>query len=437
MTITILYLIVCCIILEERTNINILIMKKLVFIFASLSVFAVLFSCSKNNQETESLEDNPRIKLSLSEQQKSFANSGNAFAFELFDKVSSSTDKSIVISPISMQYLLGMALNGAQGETAEQICKVLGFGAGQTDAVNQYVQSLLKQLPSLDKKTTLAFANAVYASNDEPILETYQKIVKDYYQAEVSKVNFSDKATLSKINSWCSKHTKGLVPEILNNLSGDEKAVLLNAMCFMSTWSNPFDKSRTTERIFSLEDGGTVKIPMMAKLLTLPYFENEDFSMVGLDYGNNAFSFLAILPSAGKSIADVTGFLKSGDLRSIFKTWRDFRVDLWLPRFETKFDIELNYVLSEMGMPDCFNPLKANFKSMFKTPSCFSLIKQSSAIKVDEKGTEAATVSVGKMGYTASHSLQNAVFHADRPFVYLIVENSTRTVLFAGKYTGK
>lgn len=404
-----------------------------------LFLFAVLTcSCSKSDPESDSQEDNPLKCLSLSQQEMSFVKQGNNFALRFFDEISDRHEESVVVSPLSMQFLLGMALDGAQGETADQISTVLGYGANQTDAVNQYCLSVMKQLPGLDKKTNLAFANAAYANKNNQFLEAFKNSVGQYYEADVSNMDFSDKSTLSKINSWCSKHTKSLIPSIVDNLSGAELAVLLNATYFKSEWKQPFDKINTSERSFTCADGKSVNVSMMAQTGNMIYMENEDLRLVSLPYGNEAYSMLVILPANGKTLADVTETLKNKDLNSVLSSWGLYEVDLWLPKFETKFNIELNDVLSEMGMPDSFNPDKANFLSMFKSPSHLSLVKQNSFIKVEERGTEAASVSKGKVVPTAAGpSERKAVFHADHPFVYLITENSSNIVLFAGKYTGE
>lgn len=408
---------------------------KYILFFLVLAIIAV--SCSKSSTESDGQKDDSFKSLSLNEQQRVFATSGNSFALNLLDEVSDLKDENLIVSPLSMQYLLGMLLNGAQGETADQISKVLGYGTGQIDVVNQYAQTLMKQLPSLDKKATVTFANAVYAGNQYQLLDAFKKSVGSFYGAEVSNVDFSDKSTVNKINSWCAKQTKSLIPSIIDNISSDTKAVLLNATYFNSEWKSPFDKSYTSNRLFAYEGSGGIYVPMMAKTGDMSYVENDNLSMVSLPYGNGVFSMLVILPSSGKTIADVTEYLKTTDFTSLSKSMLSYNVDLWLPRFEIKFNMDFSDILSGMGMPDCFNN-SADFTAMFKTSSKISLIKQSATIKVEERGTEASVVSQGYLTPTASSPSElKAVFHADHPFVYLIVENSTKTILFAGKYTGK
>ena len=146
---------------------------------------------------------------------------------------------------------------------------------------------------------------------------------------------------------------------------------------------------------------------------------------------------MVILPAEGKTLEDVTEYLNA-------ESWADFKrsmvrchVDLWLPKFETKFEIKLNGILSAMGMPSAFDPWIADFSAMSKAALCLSFVKQNAVIKVDEEGTEAAAVSFAGMETSAVAPGQHIVFHADKPFLYLITESSTGVVLFAGKFTGR
>ena len=112
------------------------------------------------------------------------------------------------------------------------------------------------------------------------------------------------------------------------------------------------------------------------------------------------------------------------------------QVDLWLPRFETKYEAELNDMLEQLGMPTAFTPA-ADFSGMTNQPVCIGFIKQKAIIKVDEEGSEAAAVSSAGVFVTSPGPNPHAVFHADHPFLYLITESSTGAVLFAGRYSGE
>lgn len=168
----------------------------------------------------------------------------------------------------------------------------------------------------------------------------------------------------------------------------------------------------------------------------LLYQDNDVLRAVRLPFGNEAYSMVVILPAEGKTLSDVTESLDS-------ESWAKFRsslvpcdVDLWLPKFETKYHIDLNGVLSAMGMPSAFSPKSADFSAMSKEDINLSLVQQDAIIKVDEAGAEAAAVSLAGFVMAAAPG-QHVVFHADKPFLYLITESSTGAILFAGKYAGK
>ena len=185
---------------------------------------------------------------------------------------------------------------------------------------------------------------------------------------------------------------------------------------------------------FTLENGEKKNVQMMKNNIELYCLGNDVFTAVKIPYGNGAFNMMIILPDEGHSLEDVTDSLKGKTLKDF--SLRHYMVDLWLPKFETKFSFELNDILSAMGMPSAFNEHTADFKAMTDTDIFLSYVKQDAFIKVDENGTEAAAVTSAG-GLTTSLPAGPIVFHADRPFLYLIVESNTGVVLFAGKYSGK
>ena len=379
--------------------------------------------------------DNTYKSLDLTTKSAEFVQKGNVFAFDFIERINAVTDKDYIISPLSMQFLLGMILDGAKGETAEQICNVLGYGEGETQAVNEFCLSMLEQLPALDKKTTLAIADAIFVDDGWPLKKTYKDDVAKYYKAEVSNLDFANgKASLDVINGWCNKKTNGMIPKVLEEVTTDVLAYLLNAVYFKSEWSSPFQKGLTSEDKFRDESGNGSKVMMMRKETELRYSDNKLYQLVRLPYGNEAFAMYVFLPTEGHTVADVAKSLNK-DYGMGMSTCL---VDLWLPKFETNYHIKLNDILSEMGMPNSFDGSKADFTGMSEYALCLSYVNQDAAIKVDEEGTEAAAVSSAAMMKNTSIGFDRIVdFHADHPFLYLITESSTGAVLFAGRYSGK
>ena len=210
-------------------------MKHLALLFAFATIIVGSISCEKIGDED--LQDNPYKKLSLTTRSADLASKGNSFAFNYIDRVNDAVEGDFFISPLSMQFLLGMVLNGAREQTADEICSVLGYGKGEIDAVNDYCLSMLKQLPDLDKRTKLTIANAIFVNKDYSLLNSYKTDVGKFYEAEVENLDFSKNSSSTKaINKWCSDHTKGLVPEIIDSVDPRILAYLLNAMYFKSQW---------------------------------------------------------------------------------------------------------------------------------------------------------------------------------------------------------
>ena len=378
--------------------------------------------------------------LDLKPEQKALANAGNDFSFRFLQQIDKADDGDWFVSPMSLQFLLSVVLNGAQDATAEEIARTLGFEVSQLADLNELSRTLLEKLPKLDPATKLVIGNAVFINQIYPINKDYKKLVEEFYKAEVKNLDFKNKqGTLRTINGWCNKQTNGMIPQVLDDVEPEMFAYLLNALYFKGTWMSPFNKKWTKERPFHLDSGKETQVWMMEKEQKLAYGENELFQRVRLPYGEGYYAMYILLPKEGHTVAEVVASLDGdtwNDLRK--RMYADNKVDLWLPRFETKYHVKLNDILCDMGMPGSFRP-GADFKAMSRNADYLDFIQQDAIIKVNEEGSEAAAVTIGgMMGATAvAEPPRIIVFHADHPFLYLITEASTGAVLFAGKYTGK
>lgn len=408
-------------------------MKRLIIVSAAALALAATACVNSQNLGDQHNEYKP---IELTTKGAEFVQKGESFTFEFIDRINAEAEKDYIVSPLSMQFLLGMILNGAQGETAEQIATVLGYGAGEIAQVNEYCLSMLNQLPNLDRKTGIAIANAIYVDEGYGLKDAYKSEVGKYYKAEVANLDFSDGASaLKEINGWCKKNTGGMIDKILDEVSPEILAYLLNALYFKGQWKDKFSKSRSAEETFTNEAGTKSRVTMMKTEKKFPYAENDIYQAVKLPYGNGAYAMTVLLPKGRHTVADISATLRKSDWDGIRYGFDTCEVDLWLPRFETKYNIKLNELLSAMGMPDSFDPAKADFKAMSGDALCLSFVQQHAAIKVDEEGTEAAAVSSAGMLKEAAMPMDNAVFHADHPFLYLITESSTGVVLFAGRFS--
>ena len=369
-------------------------------------------------------------EIELAEGERKLIESNNDFAFNLFREAR--IDTSCVLSPLSITYALGMLNNGADGQTLKEINQTLGFGEAGADAINAFCQKMLKEANTLDPGTKALIANTIFVNEGlgYRLQEGFIDKANTYYSAEPQNRDFNDGETMDVINQWANDHTEGMIPEVLNEDSfhPDVVSYLLNALYFKGMWSDPFRKDMTRNESF----GGGEEVPMMHKMgQEFQYTENDLYQAVVLPYGNGAYQMTVFLPRENKTVGEVLETLNGSN-------WQfdslPTEVDLKLPRFETDTYQPLVKEMSELGMPTAFT-LLAEFPWFCNTPVYISNMFQVAKIKLDEEGTEAAAVTVIEIDSTAEPD-EPKRFHANRPFLYIISEQSTGAIFFIGQFTG-
>lgn len=401
-----------------------------------------------NGQDNDNNPSGDFRVINLSEAQKNAVDKNNDFAFNFFRQISEVNGlegHSFICSPLSATYALGMLNTGGQGKTSEEITAMLGFTDGSKQDVNDLCKLLIEQAPQVDQKATLKLADCVVTRQDVTLADTYQKEVKDYYQGELFSKDFSLPSTLSFINDWCSKHTEGMIPKIIDNLDPNSKLVLMNAIYFKAPWSGKFDEKETRSEEFTKEDGGKLNLAMMHREGAAFYQTNSLYATLGLPYGNGTnWVMYVLLPNEGHTVSEVAKSLTNS-------SWNQNRpvvsqygpdVDVKLPKFKIESDISLNGILSSMGAATMFNPSLADFTPMTVggTPLWVSMVRQKAAIEVAEEGTEASAVTIvgldtADIGGTDTTEIPK--FYATRPFIYIIQEASSKAVFFIGAYFGE
>ena len=405
----------------------------------------MMTACSSDNDESiVNPENNGRTPISLTRPEQELVTSNNDFAFNLFRLAGprkiwvEDPEKGIILSPISIIYALGMLNNGAAGETLQQINKVLGFN--NADEVNAFCKKMLTEAPHLDKLTKVQIANNIYVNKYYTLNPVFVEKANDYYNAQPETRDFADGKTLDVINQWASDHTEKMIEEVLHEkeFKPDAVSYLLNAIYFKGVWAEKFKKEETKEEEF--KPAGK-KVPMMHQKEKLLYADKGDYEALQLPYGNGAYSMTILLPKEGKSTYDIAQGLTAESWKTLWQKGVPSGgavVDVKLPRFETKTDVDLVETMSLLGMPNAFDPHKAEFPDFCNVPTYIELMKQVARIKVSEEGTEAAAVTVIGMGKMASLPSEpiHVNFHANHPFIYIISEQSTGAIFFIGHYTG-
>ncbi len=376
--------------------------------------------------------------IELTQEQKAFVAMNNDFSFNLYRAIQAADNKkSNITSPLSVAYVLGMLNNGATSITAKEIAKVLGFGDGDKQAINNYCKALIEQAPITDPSVTLQIANIVAANQNVNLEDTYKKNVTDYYSAEMASLDFSQKSSVDYLNGWCNEKSMGMIPEIIENLNPQDLLVLMNAVYFKATWTKKFDEKETKDEAFTLADGTSTKLPMMHCKALIRYCSNDIYSGISLSFGSgDKWDMKVLLPEKGKTVDDIINNLTSNSWGLNFGEIAI--VDIKIPRFTTKSDVTLNDMIAKLGAPSIFDSQKADFSLISKNQKQFfvSQIKQKAAIEVSEEGTKTTTVTVERGNGFAPLELLECDFHANRPFVYIIQEASSNVVFFIGTFQG-
>ena len=382
--------------------------------------------------------------IQLSKKQRDLVSGNNSFAFRLLQQTRAEGDnagKNLILSPLSITYALGMLNNGAAGETQQQISQMLGFGDTGLDDINAFCRKMLDEAPRLDPETKVRIANTIYMNQPYELLPAFVETARTCYEAEPETRNFHDGRTMDVINQWASDHTKGMIKKVLdeNSFNPDAVSYLLNATYFKGTWTEKFDTADTRDEAFSGYNKSLQQVPMMHMEDTLRYAEDDLCQALTMTYGRGLYQMTVLLPREGKTLEDVEQGLEA--------RWRGYSygneaiVDVKLPRFEANTDVNLKEVMSKLGMPLAFDMNLAEFPYFCNIPTYIGLMKQVARIKVNEQGSEAAAVTVIAMDGTAAPgpepALPHYVFHADRPFLYVISEQSSRAIFFVGQYVGE
>lgn len=378
--------------------------------------------------------DNTPKSISLTTDQQGLVVSNNDFAFNLFRKARK--DENMILSPLSITYALGMLNNGAAGETLQQINTVLGFGDAGADAINDFCRKMLSEALVLDELTKVMISNTIFfnAAKGYVLKDAFVEKANQYYDAVPESRNFGDGQTLDVINKWANDHTEGMIPQILKEDEFDADAVsyLLNALYFKGTWTLKFDEAETKAEQFGQE-----KVPMMHLENNLPYMDDTDCQMLALPYGNGAYQMTILLPHEGKTVNDVLQGMTAEKWKQ-YKWMDEAVVDVKLPRFESMTELNLNDIMSALGMPNAFVYGIAEFPDFCNKEDIYiSLMKQVAKIEVNEAGTEAAAVTIiGVKDSAGPEEPLHVKFHANRPFLYIISEQSTGSIFFIGQYMG-
>lgn len=387
-------------------------------------------SCSK--VEDEQLPTEP-VPINLTANQIALVGSENSFAFDIFGRIAdnSGTSNNIIISPLSISVALAMTLNGANGETLDAMLQTLKVEGLSPDEINKSYKDLTEALLSVDKRVLISIANSVWTEDEFTVKKAFIDILTKYYNAEAGSFDIDDPNAHLKINQWIEEKTNNLITNMLEKLQDNDVMLLVNAIYFKGKWKYQFDGSNTTSMPFYKSDGASVTVPMMKQTNKFKAYTGQDFILAEFPYGQGNFVMDVILPDPQKSLEDFSDSFTESNFNNWVSQLNEREINLSFPRFKYGFKKKLKDILSDMGMAVAFTDA-ADFSNISDTYDLLiNEVTHQAFIETNEEGTEAAAATVVEVGLT-SIGEQPLVLKLDHPFIYLIREISTNSILFMG-----
>jgi serine protease inhibitor len=367
-----------------------------------------------------------------------FLRAVNEFALELTVQLGrQDAGQNVFLSPANVAIALAMTANGARGETLQSMLSALNLNTLDLETVNSNFAALQALLVRDEPGATIAIANALWARAGVAFSADFLQRTQGFYDARIEALDFDQPDAPKTINEWVRRQTNDKIPAVVERIPEEIILLLMSAIYFNGKWETPFNPEFTQDRPFYLLNGTTKELPTMYRSGDFEYLKGDGFQAVRLPYAGGGVRMVIILPDADRTLAQLMDQLSIEN----WERWREqFSVkegQLYLPRFTTRYDKQLNQALSAMGMTEAFDDGRADFSGMRPVPPALfvSQVRHVAYVDVNEAGTEAAAVTSVEMGITSAMPTETFLMQVDRPFFFAIEETSTGSILFTGLIT--
>jgi serpin B len=362
------------------------------------------------------------------------------FAINLYHQLPSG-EGNLFFSPYSISTALAMTYGGARGETAKQMAQALQFNLPDHE-LHPAFAALHAELNQIQRKSQvqLSVANSLWPQSGFEFRREYLNVCRTYYGTAIFPVDFVGHAEDSRqaINLWVADNTNQKITDLLGPGSVDgARLVLVDAIYFKGKWDKPFETNSTRDEPFYVSAGTTNNVPLMHQTDLFGYEEFPGLQVLVLPYAGDDISMIVLLPREPDGLGKLEEKLTSENLAlwTARSPWQ--KVEVFLPKFKATSEFSLADTLGAMGMTDAFDPNKADFSGMDGRKDLYiSKVIHKAYVDVNEEGTEAAAATgvIMTLGMAAP-STPIPVFRADHPFLFLIRDNRTGSILFLGRMT--
>jgi serpin B len=362
----------------------------------------------------------------------------STFAIDLYRELRAS-EGNIFFSPYSVSTALAMTYAGARGNTEKEMAQTLRFSLGREN-LHAAFEGIASRLNSLQKEEnlTLRVANSLWPQRDYAFRDEYVSLIKKYYGVSITPVDYKRARETARkmINRWVQQRTQDKIKDLIRPgiLTALTRLVLVNAVYFKGDWEYPFNTERTKDVPFYLSLHNTVQVPMMKQKQEFKYAEMETLQVLELPYAKGGLSMMVLLPRESDGLKRLEKDLTAERIIQWKRRMTMREVLVFLPKFRMTSMFRLDKRLMNMGMVDAFCDSKANFAGMDSRSNWLYIgaVLHKAFVDVNEEGTEAAAATAVVMVAKAIPT-PPPVFRADHPFLFLIQDNKTGSILFVGR----
>ncbi|TYQ12703.1 UNVERIFIED_CONTAM: serpin B [Acetivibrio alkalicellulosi] len=374
-----------------------------------------------------------------------FIDGNSRFAFNLFKQINEEDyDENVFISPFNISVALSMVCQGASTTTKNEIIQLLGFEGLDILQINQSYRYLLNHLNRSNEKIKINNSSSIWKNKlfGDSIDDDFTSVNQEIFDSFVASRYFTDESLLDEINNWISDATQGQIPEVLKEIDPFAMLYIISAIYFNGIWTEDFNIDNTIEHEFFMDDGSIKSVMMMNKISKMNYGEGNGYQAVRLPYGDGELSMYCILPDEDTPINDFIRDMDDNRWNEIKDSMFEQQVRLYLPRFKIEYGTRsIVEALQNMGMNSAFCQESADFSGISGmgpgTSPSISEVLHKAVVEVNEEGTEASAVTViiiTPPGLGGGGPIIPS-FYANRPFIFVIADDESDTILFMGKYS--
>ncbi len=405
-------------------------MKRFTLFIVPLYLFS-FFSCTD-----KAVDYTPEIDFQTDKKASALIEADNAFSLDLFREIYTNADEeNFMISPVSVAIALGMTYNGADGETKSSFEETLRLNGMSSHDINYIHGALIKHLLKADPKVTMEIANSIWMNKHYTLLQEFADTNVYYYDAAINNLNFSDPGAVDIINNWISDKTHEKINNVLDFIPAEAVMYLINALYFNGTWKYEFEE-QNVPMDFHFSDGSSSELQVMEMESDLNVYSHEKFTMFDLPYGDDKYTMTVLLPGEEFTTDDLSDELTLENWNEWLNGMQKKGVHLKMPKFKYDYKVLLNDALINMGLEIAFTD-NAEFPLMVEETNnlAISRVIHQTFVDVNEKGTEAAAVTVVEMELTSigGGSGGPLQINVNKPFIYVIREKQSNALVFMGK----